>query len=69
MYSQMCCYVLSLLTPLHCREYKILEVLEFNSTRKRMSVVIKDEEENIFLFCKGADRYPPFYINLSLKFA
>ncbi|KAI5057196.1 hypothetical protein GOP47_0027211 [Adiantum capillus-veneris] len=36
-------------------EYKILQLLEFSSARKRMSVVIKDEEGNIFLFCKGAD--------------
>ncbi|KAH7283900.1 hypothetical protein KP509_34G030000 [Ceratopteris richardii] len=37
------------------REYKLLNLLEFNSTRKRMSVVMKDENEQIFLFCKGAD--------------
>eukprot|EP00250_Pteridium_aquilinum_P014698 c22146_g1_i1 orf=313-3942(-) len=37
------------------REYKILELLEFSSARKRMSVVVKDEDDNIFLFCKGAD--------------
>lgn len=37
------------------REYTVLNLLEFNSTRKRMSVVIKDEVGNIFLFCKGAD--------------
>jgi len=34
-----------------------LNVLEFNSTRKRMSVVVKNEEGKIFLFTKGADRY------------
>ncbi|KAL6864919.1 hypothetical protein ACP4OV_016070 [Aristida adscensionis] len=37
------------------RTYKILHVLEFNSARKRMSVVVKDEEGKIFLFSKGAD--------------
>eukprot|EP00250_Pteridium_aquilinum_P014699 c22146_g2_i1 orf=517-4191(-) len=37
------------------REYKLLELLEFSSARKRMSVVVKDEEDNILLFCKGAD--------------
>ncbi|KAJ7542694.1 hypothetical protein O6H91_09G007000 [Diphasiastrum complanatum] len=37
------------------REYKILNLLEFNSTRKRMSVVVQDESGQIFLFCKGAD--------------
>lgn len=38
------------------REYKILNLLEFTSKRKRMSVIVRDEEGNIILFCKGADR-------------
>lgn len=37
------------------REYKLLNLLEFNSTRKRMSVIVKDEDGQIFLLCKGAD--------------
>ncbi|GAU21473.1 hypothetical protein TSUD_241960 [Trifolium subterraneum] len=37
------------------RIYTLLNVLEFNSTRKRMSVIVKDEEGRILLFCKGAD--------------
>lgn len=37
------------------REYKVLNLLEFNSTRKRMSVVVQDEDGQIFIFCKGAD--------------
>ncbi|KAJ7530962.1 hypothetical protein O6H91_14G026500 [Diphasiastrum complanatum] len=37
------------------REYKILNLLEFNSTRKRMSVILRNEDGQIFLFCKGAD--------------
>ncbi|CAM6040450.1 unnamed protein product [Sphagnum compactum] len=37
------------------REYKILNLLEFNSTRKRMSVVVRDEDGQIILMCKGAD--------------
>ncbi|KAI5084632.1 hypothetical protein GOP47_0000801 [Adiantum capillus-veneris] len=37
------------------REYKLLNLLEFNSTRKRMSVVVRDEDNQIFVFCKGAD--------------
>ncbi|KAH9298166.1 hypothetical protein KI387_029848, partial [Taxus chinensis] len=36
-------------------EYKLLNLLEFNSTRKRMSVIVQDEDGNIFLLCKGAD--------------
>ncbi|CAN6340945.1 unnamed protein product [Urochloa humidicola] len=37
------------------RSYRILNVLEFNSARKRMSVVVKNEEGKTFLFSKGAD--------------
>ncbi|KMZ63376.1 hypothetical protein ZOSMA_40G00040 [Zostera marina] len=36
-------------------EYKILNLLEFNSKRKRMSVIVKDDVGQILLFCKGAD--------------
>ncbi|GLC46232.1 hypothetical protein PLESTM_001843200 [Pleodorina starrii] len=37
-------------------EYDILAVLEFNSTRKRMSVVVRDKtSDKILLFTKGAD--------------
>lgn len=35
--------------------YKLLCVCEFNSTRKRMSIIIKDPEGSIILMCKGAD--------------
>jgi phospholipid-transporting ATPase len=35
--------------------YQILHVLEFNSTRKRMSVIFEDSNGNIVLYCKGAD--------------
>ncbi|KDP36448.1 hypothetical protein JCGZ_08578 [Jatropha curcas] len=37
------------------REYKLLNLLEFSSSRKRMSVVVSDEAGKIFLLCKGAD--------------
>ncbi|KAL0442362.1 UNVERIFIED_CONTAM: putative phospholipid-transporting ATPase 5 [Sesamum latifolium] len=37
------------------REYKLLNLLEFNSSRKRMSVIISNEDGEIFLLCKGAD--------------
>ncbi|EFJ48209.1 hypothetical protein VOLCADRAFT_40206, partial [Volvox carteri f. nagariensis] len=37
-------------------EYEVLNVLEFTSTRKRMSVVIRDKTRNtILVFTKGAD--------------
>ena len=39
-------------------EYEILEVLEFDSTRKRMSVIIRDlETKQITLYCKGAESF------------
>ncbi|KAG6494794.1 probable phospholipid-transporting ATPase 4 [Zingiber officinale] len=37
------------------REFKILNLLEFNSKRKRMSVIVRDASGKIFLLCKGAD--------------
>ncbi|KAI7896245.1 uncharacterized protein EV154DRAFT_558582 [Mucor mucedo] len=36
-------------------QFEILNVCEFNSTRKRMSLVLKDPEGKIKLYCKGAD--------------
>jgi len=36
--------------------YKLLDILEFNSTRKRMSVILEDlQRDRIVLYCKGAD--------------
>ena len=32
-----------------------LKVLEFNSTRKRMSVIVRNPEGKLVLYCKGAD--------------
>lgn len=37
------------------REYEMLAILEFNSTRKRMSTIVKTPEGRIYLYCKGAD--------------
>ncbi|MBE3044537.1 phospholipid-translocating P-type ATPase [Candidatus Bathyarchaeota archaeon] len=37
------------------RVYPILNIVEFNSTRKRMSVIVKMPDGKIVLFCKGAD--------------
>ncbi|GAA5828011.1 hypothetical protein JCM11251_005690 [Rhodosporidiobolus azoricus] len=37
------------------REYQILNILEFNSTRKRMSAIVRTPEGKIKLYCKGAD--------------
>ncbi|EJD08415.1 calcium transporting ATPase [Fomitiporia mediterranea MF3/22] len=37
------------------REFEILNVCEFNSTRKRMSTIVRTPEGQIKLYCKGAD--------------
>ncbi|TPX13888.1 uncharacterized protein E0L32_005588 [Thyridium curvatum] len=37
------------------RHYPILNTIEFNSTRKRMSAIVKMPDGQIVLFCKGAD--------------
>lgn len=36
-------------------KYKLLNTLEFNSTRKRMSVIVQDPQGRIVLMSKGAD--------------
>ncbi|XP_016478856.2 putative phospholipid-transporting ATPase 8 isoform X2 [Nicotiana tabacum] len=37
------------------RSYQLLHVLEFSSSRKRMSVIVKNAENQLLLLCKGAD--------------
>lgn len=37
------------------QEYTVLNTLEFNSTRKRMSAIMRMPNGKIILFCKGAD--------------
>lgn len=38
------------------KEFELLNVLEFNSTRKRMSVIVRAQDsDRIILLCKGAD--------------
>ncbi|MCJ1425403.1 hypothetical protein MMC29_003302 [Sticta canariensis] len=37
------------------REYMVLNTLEFNSSRKRMSAIVRVPDGRIFLYCKGAD--------------
>ncbi|EMD33044.1 aminophospholipid-transporting P-type ATPase [Gelatoporia subvermispora B] len=36
-------------------EYEILNICEFNSTRKRMSTIVRCPDGKVKLFCKGAD--------------
>ncbi|KAK4043743.1 hypothetical protein C8A01DRAFT_12732 [Parachaetomium inaequale] len=37
------------------RHYTVLNTIEFNSSRKRMSAIVKMPDGRILLFCKGAD--------------
>ena len=38
------------------KNYELLHILEFDSTRKRMSVIVRDCQTNEYiLYCKGAD--------------
>ena len=37
------------------RKYKLLNLIEFDSTRKRMSVIVRTPEDKLMLICKGAD--------------
>jgi phospholipid-translocating ATPase len=37
------------------RRYTVLNTLEFNSTRKRMSAILRMPDGKIMLYCKGAD--------------
>ncbi|GAB2278100.1 Probable phospholipid-transporting ATPase 8 [Dionaea muscipula] len=37
------------------RVYELLHVLEFSSSRKRMSVIVRNEKNQLLLLCKGAD--------------
>jgi phospholipid-transporting ATPase len=39
----------------YVHKFELLNVCEFTSTRKRMSVILKDVNGKIILMCKGAD--------------
>ncbi|KAG7666041.1 uncharacterized protein J8A68_000471 [[Candida] subhashii] len=41
--------------PAKLEEYTVLEVIEFTSSRKRMSIVVKFPDGRIGIVCKGAD--------------
>jgi phospholipid-translocating ATPase len=45
------------------RVYTVLNVLEFNSARKRMSVIVRNEEGKLLLLSKGADRFVINYLD------
>mmetsp|Transcript_1537 Transcript_1537/g.1340 ORF Transcript_1537/g.1340 Transcript_1537/m.1340 type:complete len:134 (-) Transcript_1537:2010-2411(-) len=46
--------VMTVATPKGNKQYKLLHVLEFNSDRKRMSVIL-EHQGRYFVYCKGAD--------------
>ncbi|KAG9353768.1 hypothetical protein JZ751_011891 [Albula glossodonta] len=37
------------------RKYELLAILDFNNVRKRMSVIVRNPEGKLSLYCKGAD--------------
>ncbi|XP_056275935.1 probable phospholipid-transporting ATPase IM [Pseudoliparis swirei] len=37
------------------RSYELLNILDFNNVRKRMSVIVRSPEGKLSLYCKGAD--------------
>lgn len=37
------------------KKYKLLNVIEFSSSRKRMTAIVKTPENKIIVMCKGAD--------------
>ncbi|KOB75715.1 Uncharacterized protein OBRU01_07021, partial [Operophtera brumata] len=39
----------------HTEMYERLQLIEFTSERKRMSVIVRDKDGRILLFCKGAE--------------
>uniref|UniRef100_A0A665UWF6 Phospholipid-transporting ATPase n=1 Tax=Echeneis naucrates TaxID=173247 RepID=A0A665UWF6_ECHNA len=41
--------------PVTIRWFELLEVLTFDSVRRRMSVIVRASTGELFLFCKGAD--------------
>lgn len=51
------CYEAILSFDVLCRTLELLNIIEFSSARKRMSVIIKNEEGKLLLLCKGADRF------------
>lgn len=47
--------VMTIKTPKGDQKFKRLNICEFTSTRKRMSVIVEDKDKKIILMCKGAD--------------
>lgn len=41
--------------PPKFENYEVLEVIEFSSARKRMSIIVRFPDHRICIFCKGAD--------------
>ena len=48
------------------QEYELLTVLEFNSTRKRQSVIIRQSDGSVRLYCKVQSQMPGLAIHLRI---
>ncbi|RLN60655.1 hypothetical protein BBP00_00005860, partial [Phytophthora kernoviae] len=53
--SQTVVFVFFIQTVTYTLTFQILRVIHFSSDRKRMSIIVRDENGGIRLFCKGAD--------------
>ncbi|KAF9556105.1 hypothetical protein EC968_008445, partial [Mortierella alpina] len=49
-------------------EYEILNICEFNSTRKRVSTIVRGPDRKIKLYCKGADTVIMERLSLETEF-
>ena len=49
------------------QKYKLLHVCEFTSARKRMSVIVRDPQGKVKLYCKGADSFVADLLNAESK--
>lgn len=47
--------IMTIKTPKGPLKFKLLNVCQFTSTRKRMSTIVEDKDKKITLMCKGAD--------------
>jgi len=47
--------VIDMLNTGEVKKYKLLNLIEFDSARKRMTVVVKTPDDRILVVCKGAD--------------
>ena len=52
----------------YIKTFELMHILHFSSERKRMSIILKDKENNkIILYCKGADCEIKNRLNYNMK--